>query len=226
MVRLSRFLAVVAILLPGAPPAFAQSLAAPDEIVLYVHKDMKNTDFVEGLVCELGRVLVAPVRAVDIDLPLNRDMLVTETQFEPKRLAAAFKKSIDSSDPGRIFRFLLVPYDLKSAPFHYVFAETYRAPYFVGVQSTIRLEPRDPTMSRKQISDLTSLRLYKLMIKAVARMAGLQGEGCILAFPRSLDELDRKSDAFCPDDREAMVAAGILKAKPFGACNVVAMAGR
>jgi predicted Zn-dependent protease len=210
----------------AAMPVHAQRLVAPDEIVIYVHKGIQNTDFVEGLVCELGRVVAAPVRATAIDLPLSSDQLVTRNQFDPRRVAAPFAQATTPTSDERVFRFLLLPYDLKSGTFNYVFAETYMAPYFISVQSTIRLIPQDNALSRKQISDLTSMRLYKLMLKAVGRMAGLTGDGCILAFPRSLDELDAKSDEFCPDDKDAMVAAGVLKAKPFGACNIVAMLAR
>jgi predicted Zn-dependent protease len=225
MLRSPSLLAAVMCLLV-AMPALAQSLVTPDEIVIYVHKDIQNTDFVDGLVCELGRVVVAPVRATAIDLPLSRDQLVTRNQFDPRRVAAPFAQATTPAADERIFRFLLLPYDLKSGTFNYVFAETYMAPYFISVQSIIRLLPEDKTMSRKKIADITSIRLYKLMLKAVARMAGLQGDGCILAFPRSLDELDAKSDEFCPDDKAALIAAGVVKAKPFGACNTVAMLAR
>jgi predicted Zn-dependent protease len=76
------------------------------------------------------------------------------------------------------------------------------------------------------VSDVTGDRLYKLMLKSVALLAGLRTNGCVMAFPRNLPELDQKAAEFCPDDRAALVAAGILKDKPFGACSTVAMAGR
>jgi hypothetical protein len=40
-----------------ASAACAQMLVAPDEVVIYVHKDFTDADFVDGLVCELSRVL-------------------------------------------------------------------------------------------------------------------------------------------------------------------------
>lgn len=46
----------------------------------------------------------------------------------------------------------------------------------------------------------------------MARLAGLKSaDSCVLVFPRTLGELDQKSAAFCPDDRAALVTAGILK---------------
>ncbi len=66
------WLAAILALLAG--PVSAQKLLAPDEIVMYVHAGIaeQDTDFVEGLVCELGRVLVAPVRATKSDLAMAR----------------------------------------------------------------------------------------------------------------------------------------------------------
>jgi hypothetical protein len=58
------------------------------------------------------------------------------------------------------------------------------------------------------------MRAYKLILKSIARLAGLTSpDACVLAFPRSLEKLDRKSSDFCPDDRAALIAAGILKSR-------------
>jgi len=64
------------------------------------------------------------------------------------------------------------------------------------------------------------------MLKSIALLSGLRTNGCVMAFPRSLDELDGKDAEFCPADKAALIAAGVLKEKPFGACNTVAMAGQ
>jgi predicted Zn-dependent protease len=125
----------------------------------------------------------------------------------------------------RVFRYLYLPYDLKVTGLNYVFANTNVWGDTVAVMSPIRLIPRDPQLSRKRVSDVTGDRLYKLMLKSVAVLAGLGSSGCVMAFPRSLDELDLKPAEFCPDDKAALIAAGVLKEKPFGACATVAMAG-
>jgi hypothetical protein len=53
--------------------------------------------------------------------------------------------------------------------------------------------------------------------KSIGRLAGLRGQGaCVLASPQSLDGLDRRSPAFCQEDREALVAVGVLKSTENG----------
>lgn len=202
----------------------ARLLLGPDEVVIYIHKDLKDTDFADGLVCELSRVLVAPVRTESIDLPLDRSYLATPTQLDADKLSFPFHQAT-IGDNGA-FRYLLLPYDLKVSGLNYVFANTTLSGAKVAVMSTFRLIPRDPQLSRKRVSDITGERLYKLMLKSVAFLAGLRSEGCIMKFPRSLPELDAKPAEFCPEDRAALVAAHVLKDKPFGACNTVAMVTR
>jgi hypothetical protein len=78
--------------------------------------------------------------------------------------------------------------------------------------STARLDTRNPNYPNEQNAAQTAHRLYKLVLKSVARLAGLKSpDACILAFPRTLEELDLKSAEFCPDDRAKLVKAGILK---------------
>jgi hypothetical protein len=63
-----RQLLVAACLLAGAFTVSAEEpvgktgggLVAPAEVVLYIHSDLKSTDFVQPLVCALQRVLIAP----------------------------------------------------------------------------------------------------------------------------------------------------------------------
>jgi predicted Zn-dependent protease len=216
------WLAAILTLLAG--PASAQKLVAPDEVVIYVHTGIpeQDTDFVEGLVCELGRVLVAPVRATKSDLPLYRSYLATPTQLDPLKVRLPFARA--TVGEGRVFRYLLLAWDLKIPGLNYVFSSTVQDSEGVAVMSPIRLVPREPGLSRKRISDVTGDRIYKLMLKSIALLAGLRSEGCVMMFPRSLDELDQKPAEFCPNDRAALIAAGVLKEKPFGACNTVAMA--
>jgi len=216
------WLAAILALLAG--PVSAQKLVAPDEIVIYVHAGIaeQDTDFVEGLVCELGHVLVAPVRATKSDLPLYRSYLATPTQLDPLKVRLPFARA--TVGEGRVFRYLLLAWDLKVPGLNYVFSSTVPDDELVAVMSPIRLVPREPGLSRKRISGVTGDRIYKLMLKSIALLAGLRSEGCVMMFPRSLDELDQKPAEFCPNDKAALVAAGVLKEKPFGACSTVAMA--
>jgi predicted Zn-dependent protease len=66
-----------------------------------------------------------------------------------------------------------VPYDLKTRGLNYVFANTNVWGDTVAVMSPIRLTPRDPKLSRKRVADVTGDRLYKLMLKWIAVLAGL-----------------------------------------------------
>ena len=62
--------------------------------------------------------------------------------------------------------------------------------------------------------EITATRAYKFILKSIAQITGHRGTGaCILVTSLSLEELDRKSSEFCPNDRAALVAAGILKEK-------------
>jgi len=155
MFRLSTILAAAALTISGVMPdtmlgtmAAAQTarLVPPDEIVIHVHKDMRDTDFVEGLVCEFGRVLVAPVSATTSDLPLPRSYLMTETQLDTRRVAASFAAATQGE--GRVYRYLLLPYDLKVAGLNYVFADTIIDGPTAAIMSTIRLAPRQPGLCR------------------------------------------------------------------------------
>lgn len=223
----SRFGIVVAVLafFTAGAAAAQPRLAAPDEVVIYLHPSLKDTDFAEGLVCELGRVLVAPVRTTTLDLPLPRDLLATASQLDADKVNHLFARATNG-EARRPFRYLILPYDLKVPGLNYVFANTSIDGSNTAVMSVIRLVPTERGLSRKRVSDITGDRFYKLMLKSVAVLAGLRTGGCIMAFPRNLEELDVKPAEFCPDDRAALINAGVLKARPFGACNTVAMVGQ
>ena len=61
-----------------------------------------------------------------------------------------------------------------------------------------------------------------MILKSIARLAGLtSSNGCILAFPRSLEELDAKSSEFCSDDHALLVDSGLLKAEESGGCALI-----
>jgi predicted Zn-dependent protease len=214
-----RLMLIVALLLASASIALAQEplryasrgLVAPAEIVLYIQSDLKSTDFVQPLVC----VLVAPVSTQILDLRLGPELRATSTQFDVGKVASLFLQVTAADGSSQSFKYFLIPYDLKAEPWHFVFATSFgneTTPYHAGVLSTARLDVADPRQPHQQGRDITAMRAYKLILKSIARVAGLKSpDACILVFPRSLDELDRKSPEFCPDDRTALVGAGILK---------------
>jgi predicted Zn-dependent protease len=216
-------LCAAALLVAGASIALAPvraaagGLIAPSGVVLYIHSDLKSTDFVQPLVCALQRVLVAPVSTQVLDLPLGPELRATSTQFDVGKVANLFLRATAAEGAAQSFKYLLVPYDLKAEPWHYVFSTSFgdaTTPYHAGVVSTIRLDVADPRRPHHEGADITATRAYKLILKSIARVAGLKSpDACVLVFPRSLDELDRKSSEFCPNDRATLVNAGILKAE-------------
>lgn len=214
------WLAVGASAAPAEQPVHNASggLVAPAEVVLYIQSELKNTDFIQPLVCQLQRVLTASVSTQVIDLPLGVELLATPTQFDVGKVAGRFIRATAADGVSPSFKYLLVPFDLKAEPWHYVFSTSFgneKTSYHAGVVSTARLDPGDPRHWHHEGSEITAMRVYKLILKSIARVAGLASpDACVLAFPRSLDELDRKSAEFCPNDRATLVAAGILRAEP------------
>jgi len=215
-------------IIPTTKVALGQSginLVAPDEVSLYLHAELKNTDFVEPLVCSLKRVLVAPVETHTLNLSLSPEMLASPGQFDVAKIANKFRQATASLGNSYTFNYFLIPYDMKDKQFRFVFATGFgnaSTPYHLGIVSMARLESRDPELSRRERAEVTALRAYKLVIKSIARIAGLPDfQRCVLAFPRNLDELDRKSAEFCPQDRAALVEARILKSEESAGCVYV-----
>jgi predicted Zn-dependent protease len=192
-------------------------LVAPAEVVLYIHSDLKSTDFVRPLVCALQRVLAAPVSTRDLNLPLGPELRATPTQFDVAKVADRFIRTTASDGTPPSFKYLLVPFDLKAETLRYVFATSFgneTTSHHVGIVSTARLDISDPRQWHHQGFEITAQRAYKLLLKSIARVAGLHSpDACVLAFPRSLEDLDLKSSEFCASDRAALVAGGILKEK-------------
>lgn len=223
--RLHQQLLIVACLLAGTFTASAEEpvgktgsgLVVPAEVVLYIHSDMKSTDFVQPLVCALQRVLTAPVSVQSLDIPLGPELLATKTQFDARKVADRFVRATAGSGNQPSFKYLLVPFDLKDEPWRYVFSSSFSnatAPFHVGVVSTARLDPGNPGRQHREGHAITAARAYKLILKSIARLAGLRSpDACVLSFPRSLEELDQKSSEFCANDRATLVDAGILKDK-------------
>jgi predicted Zn-dependent protease len=215
--RLHRLLFSAAWLLASASTALAQKLFVPAEVVLYIQSDLRSTDFVQPLVCALQRVLTAPVSTQILNLPLGPELRATPTQYDVGKVGDLFIRTTAANGSPQSFKYFLIPYDLKAEPWRFVFSTSFgneTTPYHVGVLSTARLDVDNPRRQHHQGSGITAMRAYKLILKSIARIAGLKSpDACILAFPRTLDDLDRKSSEFCPEDRATLVNAGILNSK-------------
>jgi predicted Zn-dependent protease len=200
---------------PMIPAAHAQELTRPSEVVLYIHSEMKRTEFVERLECALKHVLVAPVSTQELKLALGNDLRASPTQLDTQKIAASFARATAKDGGPRTFKYLFLPFDLKEADLPFVYNSSFtntQASIHVGIMSTARLDTRNPDHPDEQNSAQTAYRLYKLMMRSLARLAGFNSSNsCVLASLRNLSELDRQSTEFCPDDRTTLVGAAILK---------------
>jgi predicted Zn-dependent protease len=201
---------------PGAiSDAHAQTLLAPAEVVLYIHSEMKRTEFVERLECALRHVLVAPVSTRELKLVIGSDLRASPTQLDTQKLAKAFVQATANEGGPRTFKYLFLPFDLKEAQLPFVWNTSFTSPQIpvhIGIMSTARLDPPSPNHPDEQNSSRTTYRLYKLILKSVARLAGLKDpNSCVLGRVRTVEELDRQPAEFCPNDRAALVVAGIVK---------------
>jgi len=202
------------------------NLVSPAQVMLYLHPSLKDTDFVEPLICALKRVLVAPVGEQSLNLSLGPELLAAPTQFDVTKVADKFIRATATVSGSNDFNYFLIPYDMKDGTYRYLFAMSFgnaSTPFHAGVVSMARLKFDDPTLSRRQRAEVTALRAYKLIIKQLVLVAGFPDvQRCVLTFPRSLDELDSKSAEFCPPDRAALVNARILKSEESAGCAHVA----
>jgi predicted Zn-dependent protease len=224
MVRLAGVLFAAISVLAHVTASAQTALAPPREVVLYVHQELENADFVDLLVCELSRTLVAPVRAQPITLPLDIGLMASPTQFDSAKVARQLLQATAGDGDLRVFKFLLFPHDLRAGSFLYVFGSSFGLPYNNGIVSTARLKPNGADLAAKKPTEITVSRTYKVILRYVAHLSGMwASNGCVLAMPSSIDELDRKPAEFCDDDRAALVEAGIIKPHAGGICGPVAM---
>src|SRR5262249_15905920 len=153
----------------------------------------------------------APVSVQALDLPLGSELLATPTQFEATKVADRFIHRTAGDGNARSFKYLLVPFDLKVEAWNwrYAFSASFgdeAAPYHVDVGSTARIVAGNLGPQFHWDHEITAARAYKLILKSIAQIAGHRGtDACILVTSLSLEELDRKSSEFCPNDRAALV---------------------
>jgi predicted Zn-dependent protease len=193
--------------------------AVPREVVIYVHEDMPNTDFVEPLVCALGRVLVAPVRAEKRAMPIDIGLMGSSSELSSEKVLGRLYQQ--TGPYAGTVMFLLVPYPILSGG-RPVFGANFGPPYNRGVVSIADLEqlPRDAPPAQR--TDIVVRRAYKVLLRYVGQIGGLWNRNdCVMKMPHGLDQLDAKSRDFCEDDRAALVAAGVVRGTPAGNCSTV-----
>ena len=195
-------------------------LVAPERVMIYVHRDVQDTDFVEPLVCELSRVLIAPVSAHISDLPIDISMMASMTELDARRVVPAFYQSTTQTTSTRDYAFLIIPYDLQNESTHHTFGTNFGMPYNRGVVSLAFLRPSGSTMSRAEVTTTTVSRTFKVILRYIGHLSGLwHRQGCVLAYPHGVPALDAKPADFCADDRARLVEAQVLKEKPDASCH-------
>lgn len=203
----------------------AQSAAVPKELVLYAHQDLEADELVQQLACQLSAVLVAPVRVRPIELPIDLSLVASGNQLDAERVIRRLYTTIANQRQFGTdsFVLLLVPYYLYNK--HPTFGTTFGAPYNMGVVSIGSVMSPGADLAVAEVRKVVTSRAFKVSFRYVAHMAGLwERNGCVLEFPYGLAGIDRKPAELCPDDHATLVAAGVVKATPSGACDVIAMA--
>jgi predicted Zn-dependent protease len=197
----------------------------PSAVVLYLHQDVTDRRFVEPLLCALERVLVAPVSTQDLPLPLGPELNATRTQLDVDKVAMRFRQATATDGDDATFKHLIVTRDLTVRPYNYVFASTYgtegeEKP--LQVISTARLAPPSSGQAEGQVA-LTVQRLYKVVLRSIVQNTGhFDMTGCVMAFPISLAEHDRKPSHLCAADRAVLVRQGVLREHETDGCQAVA----
>jgi predicted Zn-dependent protease len=186
---------------------------SPAAVMVYVHPTVKDRRFLEPLVCALEKVLAAPVVLQDLALPLGSELYANWSQIDSSKAVDYFAQSVPGPENEITFRTLIIPNDLKTGKYNYVFASA-RFDYRFSSQviSTARFLPW-PWMTGDEGVQLLMRRLYKSILRSVVQSAGhMDMIGCVMAFPHSLAEHDAKPAHLCPDDHAQLVQEGVLRA--------------
>jgi hypothetical protein len=198
----------------------ASLLAAPDEVVLYIHPSLQNTGFVEPLACALRQILVAPVSIRELDIPLGPELAATRGALDASKVAERFVRATAADGSARTYKYLLMRNDLWEAR-RYLYArmlEDGTHPEHGGLLSTVRLEEADADSLRD--ADVTAQRAYKIMLRMISRGTGhTNSRGCVLGFHEgSAEDIDATSGALCDWDRTVLVAARIIRSDAGSNC--------
>lgn len=214
------FLAIIAFAEAADRPLgiSGQPILVPNAVRLFVHHEVQERAFLDPLLKQLRRRLAAPVVVKDSDFDLD-PFKPTWGRMDIEPVIESFaQKHHRPSSPNRTIDFLIITRDMRAWEARYLFAaalgnETTFAR--VGVVSLSRLQETGFFSSRDQNPELTAERVYKMILKNTAKMAGyVKGSGCLFGFPRSLSELDALPISFCNRDKEALQTAGLLRMHP------------
>lgn len=204
----------------AAPPSSAVTPVAPADVmqpealILHIHNEVEDTDFLPHLERKLRERLNPPVttQIVALDIQPLRGNRLIDARLLIDRLAGA----IDWSRNKRVVHVFVVKDDFRLPPANFNFAVsvgTASSPFHVVVVSLARLqESRLFDAKRDSSPARTAERVYKMVAKNVAKVSGYAGSTrCLFSFPRNLAELDAIAEGFCEPDLSILGAAGIAR---------------
>lgn len=199
---------------PSAPPS-ALSMVRPRAVVLHVHSDITDQQFLPELVRRLEAALAPPQFTLPTAFDLKPLRSLTGV-IDGQALAGALIGSIDWKRDAATVQVLLIADDMRLKPARFNFAVsngTAATPHHIIIVSLARLQQvglLDRATDKNPAR--TAERVFKLIVKNVARVSGYAGSSlCVFGFPRSVDELDALPEGFCEPDRTLLVNAGIAR---------------
>lgn len=202
----------------------------PSEVIIYLHPEIKDRDFVDPLVCALEKILIAPVSTKDLPLSLGPELNSTRTQLDPHKVVGRFLHATAADGDGSTFKHLIVSRDMTTRPYNFLFAASFGTNGETNplqIISTARLASQYSKPPTAVEIALTVQRLYKVIIRSIVQNTGnAHLNGCVMAFPNSIAEHDQKSADFCASDRMRLVRQGVLRKHNIDGCQAVAQRQR
>ena len=218
--RWRRWLSWGAWILASHPAAFGQSgslVVAPAEVRIEVHASVRDTRFMPLLMQRLNRVLASPLREgrFDMDLQPFAPALPWLFPTNAQPLLQRLGEGVLAGGAQATTHVYVIEEAIRLPPARFNFAASFgssQAPVRLTIVSLARLrslatDGTDPSPA------MTAQRVFKLVAKNVARLAGYHGEGgrCLFAFPSNLGELDATPENFCEPDLSVLVQTGVAR---------------
>ena len=213
-------IALSAGILASQPAAFAQpagAVAAPAAVRVEVHASVRDTRFMPQLMQRLARVLAPPLQEgrFELDLKPYAPILPWFVPTNAQPLLVRLGEEALARGTQSTTHVYVIEQDIRLSPARFNFAASFgspQAPVRLTIVSLARLrslagDGTDPAPA------MTAQRVFKLVAKNVARLAGYSGEAgrCLFAFPSSVNDLDATPESFCEPDLGVLVQAGIAR---------------
>lgn len=197
---------------PAVDPVFL----LPSQVIVKVHQDVVDRRFVPLLIHRLEQVLAMTVIAGDFRMRLDpfRPTFNWGQRTDAKPLLEALVRETDWSRPSAATHVFIIDDDIQLKPAKFNFAASAggaSTAFHVSLVSLARLQETD-RHGRDISPERTAVRVFKLIAKNVARLAGYSSSTlCLFGFPANLRELDALPESFCEPDLSSLSAAGIAR---------------